>query len=154
MNLPLRPNVCMIVLNSENKVFLGERAGEPGVWQFPQGGIEADASIEESVIRELHEELGAEKNLFQIIRRLDATHEYDFARTPPYAVGKFRGQAQSFWLVRFVGTDQDINLSRFEVEFTNFRWVSLSEVLSLAEPKRVPGYAPALAEAAKFLNPS
>ncbi|NMC62339.1 MAG: NUDIX domain-containing protein [SAR324 cluster bacterium] len=150
--LPLRPNVCMIVFNNQGKLFLGERAGTPGVWQFPQGGIENGASLEENVLRELHEELGAESSLFLIVKRLQAEHSYEFEETPAYAVGKWRGQAQQYWLVQFKGCDSDINLGRFERELMSFKWCSIEELRSLAEGKRLIGYEKALPEVEEYLN--
>src|SRR5262245_38788123 len=103
MSLPFRPNVCMLLLNKDNLIFLGERHGNPGVWQFPQGGVEEGLSLEENVIKELHEEVGADKELFKIIKKLNAKHEYDFRTVPEYAKGVWRGQSQTFWAVRFEG---------------------------------------------------
>lgn len=145
-DLPYRPNVCLLVHNGNGKLFLGERAGEPGVWQLPQGGLEADCSIEENVLRELEEELGADQGCFRVVKRLDATHQYDFSAPPAYAIGKWRGQDQIFYLVEFTGTDLDINLTRFHQEFMSYQWVTVPELKHLAEPKRLAGYLGALVE--------
>lgn len=145
-SLPYRPNVCMLVFNSELRLFLAERHGHPGVWQFPQGGVERKYSLEENVLRELHEELGAERDLFRIERRCEASHQYDFRNPPEYAIGKWRGQDQSFWLVEFSGNDSDIQLDRFEQELMDWKWCTTDEVRQLAEPRRVKGYAKALVE--------
>ena len=83
----------MIVVNTRGKIFLGERAGEPGIWQLPQGGAEPDLSLEENVIRELHEELGAPKKYFKIRRKLRARHRYEWQTPPKYAKGRWRGQS-------------------------------------------------------------
>ena len=152
MELPYRPNVCMIVLNEKDEVFLGERASQPGVWQLPQGGVEEGISLEDNVRRELHEELGAESSLFHIVTRLAATHRYDFSTVPEYAVGRWRGQQQTFWLVRFLGNDANIHLDRFHPEFMNWRWCPLGEVRNVAEPKRIPGYDAALRETERILQ--
>src|SRR4051794_29365539 len=103
--LPHRPNVCMLVHNAGGRLFLGQRKADPSVWQFPQGGVEPGCTLEENVLRELEEELGAPQKLFIIRRKLNATNTYDFAKTPRYAQGKWRGQAQTFWIVEFKGTD-------------------------------------------------
>lgn len=149
--LPLRPNVCMLVYNRDKRLFLGERDSEPGVWQFPQGGIDPGSSEEETVTKELHEELGAPNNCFQIVSKLKAVHNYEFSKIPPYAVGKWRGQTQTFWLVKFIGNDSQFNLTHHIAEFMNWRWCSVSEVRALAEPKRLPGYEPALIEFEEYL---
>lgn len=150
-DLPYRPNVCMLVVNKDNKYFLGERAGSRGVWQFPQGGVEEGQVDEDAVLRELYEELGAERELFSVVAKLQAVRQYDFDHIPDYARGKWRGQRQSFWLVRFTGTDEDINLDRFHAEFTSFRWCTEAQVEEFAEPKRLAGYIAPLAEAKELL---
>ena len=150
-SLPLRPNVCMLVLNREGKLFLGEREGNPGVWQFPQGGVDESAAVEESVLRELQEELGADRALFRIIRKLEAVNEYDWESPPSYGVGKWRGQAQTFWLVDFLGNDSDIDLSRYDEEMMDWRWCTIEEVRAMAEPKRLPGYEKAVLEAQAYI---
>lgn len=144
--LPFRPNVCMLVYNQSRRLFLGERNGKPGVWQFPQGGAEEGLSPEENVLRELEEELGAAAPLFKIRTQLKSRHEYEFEVVPEYARGKWRGQSQTFWLVEFLGTDLDIVLDRNEPEFMGWRWCTIEEVKALAEPKRVAGYLNPLKE--------
>lgn len=144
--LPLRPNVCLLVINKNREIFLGERLGEPGVYQLPQGGVEQGTSPEENVIREAHEELGVDRELIRVKAKLKATHSYEFDNVPDYAKGRWRGQAQTFWVVEFLGEDKDIKLDRFEAEFSSWRWCSVAEVLKLAEPKRVKGYNEALRE--------
>ncbi len=144
--LPLRPNVCMIVLNQDGLIFLAEREGEAGKWQFPQGGVEPGLTLEENVLKELTEELGAPKANFRIIRKLETTNDYEFLRPPDYAKGLWGGQSQTFWLVEFTGTDSDIDLNAHVPEFMAFQWCSPEEVLKKAETVRVAGYNKALAE--------
>ena len=150
--LPLRPNVCMLVYNRDGKLFLGERMGESGLWQFPQGGLEAGSSLEENVLRELEEELGAPGEAFRLIVKLKAVHCYVFEDPPEYARGKWRGQNQCFYLVEYVGEDCQIDVSRYEPEFMNWRWCTVSEVRSMAEPRRLPGYAAPLGEFEEYLE--
>jgi len=150
---PLRPNVCMLVRNSAGQLFLGERLGEAGVWQFPQGGIDEGLTAEASVLKELHEELGIPAHLLRIERQLAATHSYEFAAPRDYSGRIFRGQAQSFWLVEFLGADTDIRLDLHEPEFMNWRWCTPAEVAVLADPQRLPGYRAPLAEVAALLTP-
>jgi putative (di)nucleoside polyphosphate hydrolase len=149
--LPLRPNVCMLVYNSEKRLFLGERSSEPGVWQFPQGGIDPGATPEETVIKELYEELGAPAPSFKITKKLKAVHDYDFSKVPKYAIGKWRGQTQTFWLVEFTGSDSQFDFAHHIQEFMSCKWCTVDEVRKLAEPKRLPGYEPALKEYEVFL---
>jgi putative (di)nucleoside polyphosphate hydrolase len=149
--LPLRPNVCMLLFNHDHRLFLGERYGQPGIWQFPQGGIDAKANIEESVYRELNEELGIGRELLQIKKRCNAIHEYEFQDPPGYARGKWRGQSQTFWIVEFLGSDSSINFTTHEQEFMAWRWCTPQQIRSLAEPKRRPGYEEPLGEFEEFI---
>ena len=151
-NLPYRPNVCIILVNRENRIFLGERNLEQGIWQFPQGGAEPDLSLEENVLKELHEELGVDPEYLSIEKKLNATHTYDFLKTPEYAVGRWRGQAQTFWLATFIGVDSAINIRRFQPEFMNWRWATPDQVKILADPKRLPGYAAPLLEIEEWIK--
>jgi len=143
--LPLRPNVCLLIVNKKRLLFLGQRTGEKAVWQFPQGGVE-EGSLEDNALREAHEELGVDRHLLRIVQKLNATHEYDFANPPDYARGRWRGQAQTFWLLEFLGEDPDIQLSRFEPEFADFAWCPSEEVLRRVEERRRTGYEAALQE--------
>lgn len=138
--LPLRPNTCMIVYNAEGLILLAERYGEPGIWQFPQGGVEQGCSLEENVYKELEEELGAPKELFQITRQLTGTHQYEFVNPPAYAKDRWRGQSQTFWLVKFIGSNRDLNLATEQPEFMNYQWCPVDQVIERAEPRRRPGY--------------
>lgn len=147
-----RPNTCLLIMNSEQKLFLGERYGEPGVWQLPQGGMEPEYTEEENALREAAEELGADEDCFSTIMKLDATHQYDFPIVPEYAEGRWHGQRQSFWLLEFRGGDSDIQLDRHHQEFSDWKWCTLVEVLELSEPRRVPGYREPVAEVNDFIR--
>jgi len=145
-NLPYRPNVCILLFNKEKKLLLGERKNCPGVWQFPQGGVELDQSIEDNVLREVNEELGLASSLVEIIGCLKARHRYDFDVPPAYAEGVWRGQDQTFWLLRFLGSDSDILLNGADPEFDSWCWVTSKEVRSRADKIRLSGYEAALKE--------
>jgi putative (di)nucleoside polyphosphate hydrolase len=151
MILPLRPNVCALLINSENLLFLAERYQESGHWQFPQGGSEGEYTPEQNVLRELSEELGVVPEKFQIIKQLKASNEYLWDNPPAYAIGKWAGQKQSFWLVRFLGEDSDINLIVNQQELMSWRWCTTAQVKELAHPMRLKGYLPALSEFEEWL---
>lgn len=151
-DLPYRPNVCMVIFNQENKLLLGERYGNPGIFQFPQGGVEEKDSLEENVFREIEEELGIKRELLKIEKKLKATNKYDFQNTPSYAVGKWRGQEQTFWLVRFLGNDSDIDLNTEHPEFMTFLWCTIDEVFDTAEQRRMSGYKSALDEVREYFK--
>lgn len=145
-DLPYRPNVCILLHNREKKLLLAERFNTPGVWQFPQGGVELDQSIEMNVYREIEEELGLPLSTVEIVGCLKARHRYDFAVIPDYAVGVWRGQDQTFWVVKFRGADNQINVATAHPEFSAWMWCTPDEVRQRAEPRRITGYEPALKE--------
>lgn len=151
MQLPLRPNVCLLILNGDRNLFFAERRGCPGVWQFPQGGIDEGLSLEESALKEAHEELGVPTHAFRVCTVLKALNEYEYEVTPPRAAGRWRGQSQSFCVLRYLGRDEDIDLARYDQELMDWRWCTIAEVQELAEPKRLKGYAQALEELARWL---
>jgi len=143
----LRPNVCMLVYNQKGLLFLGERYDKRGHWQFPQGGVETGRSRRDTVIRELREEIGAPRRVLSSIIKLKATHSYLWNKVPDYARGKWVGQKQTFWLVKFMGADSDINLETSnDQEFRSWRWCSVATVRRIAAKKRLPGYQAALEE--------
>ncbi len=149
--LPLRPNVCMLVFNKKGQLLLGERYGDKGHWQFPQGGAEPRFTPRQNVRRELREELGIKPKHIASLTRLKATHEYDWKSPPKYADGRWRGQKQSFWLVEFLGLDEDIDLTTHtEPEFRSWKWCSVSEVRRRAAPHRLAGYQKPLREFLEF----
>jgi putative (di)nucleoside polyphosphate hydrolase len=149
--LPLRPNVCMLVYNSKGQLFMGERLGKPEHWQFPQGGVEPGQSLKKNVLRELQEEIGITDKHIGSIVKLRARHRYLWSRIPSYAKGRWAGQRQTFWLVEFIGRDSDIDLaSSDEPEFSRWRWCGVRTVRKLAAPVRLAGYEQALAEFSDF----
>jgi putative (di)nucleoside polyphosphate hydrolase len=143
----LRPNVCMLVVNTRGKLFLGERLGRPGHWQFPQGGVEPGETLKKNVVRELREEIGIQRKHIGTITKLSSRNSYLWKKIPAYAKGKWIGQSQTFWLVEFIGSDEDIDLnSSNEPEFKRWRWCSVSQVKKLAAKERIEGYTGALEE--------
>lgn len=146
MALPYRPNVCMLVYNSAFWLWIGERYGA-STWQFPQGGVNKKKPLLDSVVRELNEELGLKRQHLGQILQLEATHRYDFLRTPPRWQGRWAGQEQTFWAVQFLGQDHDIDLTRHHPqEFSRWAWCHPDQVLDRVEPIRRPGYERPLRE--------
>ena len=122
--LPLRTGVGAIVLNKNNKVFVGKRRDNPGKnWQMPQGGVDKGESCIEAMKRELLEETGI-KNI-EILKEIDRWIEYEL---PDYLLGKiwkgkYRGQKQKWFIVRFIGKDEEINLQTSHPEFIEWKWI-------------------------------
>jgi putative (di)nucleoside polyphosphate hydrolase len=137
--LPYRPNVGAVLFNREGKVFVARRAdlpnaeGAPGGWQLPQGGIGPDEDPRVAVLRELAEEIGTDRA--EIIGEHAAWLTYDL---PPELLGvalggRYRGQTQRWFALRFTGEDSDIRLDADpHPEFDAWRWAELSELPRLA----------------------
>lgn len=134
-DLPYRPCVGLMLINAEGKVFVGRRIDQTVEgWQMPQGGIDKGETPEQAALRELKEEIGTDKA--QIVRSLDGWLNYNL---PPHLIGvalhgKYRGQTQKWFALRFLGEDGDINLVTHEPEFAAWRWVSMDELLGLIVP--------------------
>ena len=144
-NLPYRRNVGAVLFNRQGKVFIGRRSGihDDQVslgWQLPQGGINADEDPALAVFRELREEIGTEAA--EIISEYKDWLNYDFPPdlVQPYA-GRFRGQSQRWYALRFTGTDDMIRLDADpHPEFEAWRWEALSALPKLAVPFKRPIY--------------
>jgi putative (di)nucleoside polyphosphate hydrolase len=138
-SLPYRRNVGAVLFNRDSRVFVARRAdlpnaeGSPGGWQLPQGGIDADEDPLRAVLRELEEEIGTARA--EIIGEHPEWLTYDL---PPELVGvalkgRYRGQRQRWFALRFTGEDSDIRLDLDpHPEFDDWRWVELSELPALA----------------------
>ena len=126
--LGYRPCVGVMLVNSEGKAFVGKRIDnrEGDWWQMPQGGVDEGEELEKALLREVGEEVGARPEHLEIVARLPEDLVYDL---PPELQGKlwggrYRGQRQSWFLVRFTGADSDIDLdAHHDPEFCEWRWV-------------------------------
>tara|TARA_A100001011_G_C13895513_1_gene668800 strand:- start:143 stop:613 length:471 start_codon:yes stop_codon:yes gene_type:complete len=127
--LPLRIGVGAIVLNNQNKVFVGKRKDNPvNKWQMPQGGVDKNESFLAAMKRELNEETSI-KNI-QIIKELDEWFEYELPKNLLGVIwkGKFRGQKQKWFIVRFIGKESEINLKTKHPEFIEWKWVEIDQL--------------------------
>ena len=128
--LPMRTGVGIIVLNNENKVFVGKRKDNPGdKWQMPQGGVDRDESYINAMKRELFEETSI-KNI-KILKEVDRIYEYELPDNLVGIIwkGKFRGQKQKWFITKFLGNDSEIDLNTKHPEFIDWKWI---------EPKLLP----------------
>ena len=127
--LPLRTGVGAIVLNKNNKVFVGKRIDNPNnKWQMPQGGVNKNESLVKAMKRELFEETGI-KNI-KIEKELDYWLTYNLPKNLIGIIwkGKFKGQKQKWFIVRFLGEDNEINLKAGKPEFFEWKWIEIDEL--------------------------
>ena len=128
-NLPLRSGVGIIVLNKDNKVFVAKRIdNQKNFWQMPQGGVDEGEDYLTAAYRELEEETSI-KNV-NLIKKLDGLTTYELPKNLLGVVwkGKYRGQEQKWFVMRFLGKDKDINIKTKHPEFCEWKWISLENI--------------------------
>ena len=128
-NLPLRSGVGIVVLNKQNQVFLAKRIDNPkNFWQMPQGGIDEGEKYYDAAIRELREETSIKT--ISLIKEIDDLTTY---LLPNHLVGiiwkgKYKGQKQKWFIVRFNGEEKEININTEHPEFLDWKWVSIDDL--------------------------
>ena len=149
--LPLRIGVGVIVLNNKNKVFVGKRKDNPiDKWQMPQGGVDENESFLDAMKRELYEETSI-KNI-EIIEEIKDWFEYELPKDLLGIIwkGKFRGQKQKWFIVRFKGNENEINLKTTHPEFIEWKWIDLDELPHVIVDFKRELYKKILIEIKKF----
>ncbi len=136
-DLPYRPAAGIMLINGQGKVFVGQRLDSTlEAWQMPQGGLDPGEDPEAAALRELEEETGIPARLVTILARSDKDLDYDL---PPDLIGKlwkgrYRGQRQAWFLMRFDGIDADVNLETAHPEFRAWKWAEPSELPDMIVP--------------------
>ena len=128
--LPLRTGVGIIVLNKQNKIFVGKRKDNPGdKWQMPQGGVDEGEDYITAMKRELLEETSIQN--IEIIKEIEKIYQYELPANLVGIIwkGKYRGQKQKWFITRFLGEEKEINLNTKHAEFIDWKWI---------EPKFLP----------------
>jgi putative (di)nucleoside polyphosphate hydrolase len=149
MSLPYRPAAAVMLLNSDDKVFVAQRIDSTlDAWQMPQGGLDPGEDAQSGALRELEEETGIGPHLVTIIARASRDLLYDL---PPELAGRmwggrYGGQTQAWFLARFHGTDADVNLETENPEFNAFQWVDPWRLPDLIVPFKKRLYEDVLAE--------
>jgi len=151
--LPLRIGVGVIVLNDKNKIFVGKRKDNPvDKWQMPQGGVDKNENFITAMKRELYEETSI-KNI-KILKELDRSFEYELPKNLLGIIwqGKFRGQKQKWFVVRFTGKESEINLKTKHPEFIEWKWVEMNELPKIIVDFKRNVYEKLLIELKKFID--
>ena len=129
-NLPMRDGVGVIILNKNDKVFVGKRKDNPvNNWQMPQGGVDEGEDYITAMKRELLEETSIQN--IEIIKEIDKIYQYELTENLIGIIwkGKYRGQKQKWFITRFLGEEKEINLNTKHAEFIDWKWI---------EPKLLP----------------
>jgi putative (di)nucleoside polyphosphate hydrolase len=152
--LPYRPCVGMMLVNTDGKVFVGQRLdSKVEAWQMPQGGIDPGEDPRETAMRELAEETGIARELVNIIAQAREELFYDL---PDELIGqiwggKYRGQRQTWYLMRFLGTDADVNIATAHQEFRDWQWIEPLQLPELIVPFKKKLYRDLIAEFAHLI---
>jgi putative (di)nucleoside polyphosphate hydrolase len=147
--LPYRQCAGIMLLNGAGLVFVGQRLDSRSeAWQMPQGGIDKDETAEAAALRELREETGIAADLVTIAAKSSRFHDYDL---PDHLIdrmwnGRYRGQRQTWFLLRFHGTDADVNIATRHQEFRAWKWTPVDTLVDLIVPFKKELYADVIAE--------
>ena len=151
--LPLRSGVGIVVLNKDNKVFVAKRIDNPkNFWQMPQGGIDYNEDFLKAAYRELEEETSI-KNV-KLIKELESTTTYVLADHLLGIIwkGKYRGQKQKWFLMRFTGKDKEINIKTKNPEFLDWKWIDLDLITDVVVDFKLDVYKEIKEKVKKIIN--
>ena len=149
--LPYRKGVGMMVFDNNKKIFVGKRIDNQTAWQMPQGGVDDNEDYEIAAKRELYEETGIQS--IRIIHKSKEVYTYDL---PEYLLGKiwkgkYMGQKQKWFLMKFLGPDSEINLKQKYPEFNQWKWVDIDDLPTLIVPFKKKLYLSVIQEFRKFI---
>ena len=139
--LPLRIGVGIILLNNENNIFVGKRIDNPkNFWQMPQGGVDDNEDFFQAAKRELEEETGIKS--VKLVKELDGWLTYNLPKNLLGKIwnGKYRGQKQKWFIMKFIGKKEEINVKTKNPEFLSWKWINPSELSKIAVSFKIDIY--------------
>ena len=151
--LPLRKGAGIILLNNKNKVFVAKRIDNPkNFCQMPQGGVDGDENYYEAALRELKEETSIAS--VELIREIDKKLTYIL---PNHLIGiiwkgRFKGQTQKWFVMRFIGNESEININTKKPEFLDWKWIDIEDLTKIAVNFKLDVYKNLKQEVSKILN--
>jgi len=151
--LPLRKGVGIVLLNNKNKVFVAKRIDNPkNFWQMPQGGVDGGENYYEAALRELKEETSIVST--ELIQEIDKKLTYIL---PNHLIGiiwkgRFKGQTQKWFVMRFIGNESEININTKNPEFLDWKWIDLEDLTKIAVNFKLDVYKNLKQEVSKILN--
>ncbi len=151
--LPLRKGVGIVLLNNKDKVFVAKRIDNPkNFWQMPQGGVDGSENYHEAALRELKEETSIVS--VELIKEIDKKLTYIL---PNHLIGiiwkgRFKGQIQKWFVMRFVGNDSEINIHTKKPEFLDWKWIDLKDLTKIAVSFKLDVYKSLKQEVSKILT--
>ena len=151
--LPLRSGVGIIVLNKDNKVFVAKRIDNPkNFWQMPQGGVDEGEDFLKAAYRELEEETSI-KNV-DLIKELDGMITYELPERLLGIIwkGKYRGQKQKWFVMKFFGEDKEINIKTKNPEFLDWKWIELDQITEVVVDFKLHVYKELKEKVKKIIN--
>ena len=152
-HLPLRIGVGIVVLNKNNKIFVAKRIDNPkDFWQMPQGGVDPNESYLDAAFRELYEETNIKK--IELIKEVEEFTTYEL---PDHLLGiiwkgKFKGQKQKWFIMRFVGNEDEINIKTKKPEFLDWRWIDLDQITEVVVDFKLHVYEELKEKVKKIIN--
>ena len=152
-SLPLRIGVGIILLNHENKVFVGRRIDNPkNFWQMPQGGVDHGEDLISAAYRELEEETSIKK--VKLLKELEGTTTYELPDRLLGIIwkGKYKGQKQKWFLMRFIGNDSEINTKTNKPEFLDWKWLDLDKLTDVVVDFKFDVYKELKEKIKKIIN--
>ena len=153
VNLPLRSGVGIVVLNKDNKVFVAKRIdNQKNLWQMPQGGVEVGENYLTAAYRELEEETSIIE--VELVKELDGLIAYELPKSLLGVIwkGRYRGQEQKWFVMRFLGKDNDINIKTKNPEFCEWKWIELDNLTDNVVDFKLHVYESIKKEIKKIIN--